>query len=138
MPTINGLEKTISNNIEKKLKEKLHIPPNQPLPQSVNTILDKAAKDTSIVATERYINKEAVNIGKTFYRDSTIKDALNQRLSAALKGVELLSESVDLQNMIKENAKLLFIKKTALEEAGFTPDQAFQLILTEVSAKKSK
>ena len=40
--------------------------------------------------------------------------------------------------MIDENAKMLFAKKTALETAGFTATEAFDLILAEVSAKKSK
>jgi hypothetical protein len=91
-----------------------------------------------MAATQRYVKKEALLLGKDFYRDKSIQTAMNSRLSSALKGVQLVSQSADLQKMIDENAKMLFSKKQALENAGFTSDQAFQLILAEVSAKKSK
>lgn len=139
MPThTNPLETKISTSIEKKLKKKLGIPANKPLPVTFKTIVNKAAKETNLAATHRYVKKEALLLGKQFYRDASIQSAMNSRLSSALKGVQLVSQSADLQKMIDENAKMLFAKKQALENAGFASDQAFQLILAEVSAKKAR
>jgi len=135
---VNPLETKISADIEKKLKAKLGIPDNQPLPTTFKTIVDKAAKDMDLAATERFVKKEALLLGKQFYRDTTIQEAMTNRLSNALKGVQLVSQSADLQKMIDENAKMLFAKKKALETAGFSQAEAFQLILAEVSAKKAK
>jgi len=134
----NPLEIKISTDIEKKLKKKLGIAANRPLPATFKNVVNKAAKETNIAATQRYVQKEALLAGKEFYRDKSIQTAMNSRLSSALKGVQLVSQSADLQKMIDENAKMLFSKKQALENAGFSADQAFQLILAEVSAKKAK
>jgi hypothetical protein len=134
----NPLENKISGDIEKRLRVKLALPPNAPLPMQFKTIVDKAAKEVDSAATERFVKKEAVLLGKQFYRETSIQNAINTRLSSALKGVEMVSQSLDLKKMIEENARMLFAKKTALVGAGFSADQAFQLILAEVSAKKAK
>lgn len=135
---VNPLEAKISADIEKKLRAKLAIPGTQPLPTTFTATLAKTAKDVDLSATERFVRKEALLLGKQFYRDATIQTSINDRLSNALKGVQLVSQSADLQKMIDENAKMLFAKRKALETAGFSPAEAFQLILAEVSAKKAK
>ena len=132
------LEAKISSDIEAKLKAKLGIPANQQLPPAFKTVVDKTAKEMDASATERFVKKEALLLGKQYYRDTSIQATLNSRLSNALKGVQMVSQSADLQKMIDENAKMLFAKMKALETAGFSSDQAFQLILAEVSAKKAK
>ena len=137
MPERN-LEKIIRNEVEKNMKKRLRIPQAQPLPQNVQNIIQKTAKQTDSAARERFVKKEAVRLGKAFFRDETIEATMNSRLKNALAGVKLVSESEDLQKMIEENAKMLFAKKQALENAGFSADEAFKLILAEVSAKKSK
>ena len=134
----NPLETKISADLENKLKAKMGIPASTSLPPNFKAIVDKAAKELDTSATERIVKKEALLMGKQFYRDATIQNAINSRLSNALKGVQLVSQSADLQKMIDENAKMLFAKKKALETAGFLPAEAFQLILAEVSAKKAK
>ena len=134
----NPLEAKISSDIEKKLKAKLGIPDAKPLPAAFKTVIDKVSKEVDISATERFVKKEALQVGKQYYREMSIKDAMSVRLSSALQGIQLVSQSADLQKMIDENAKMLFAKKTALETAGFSKDEAFQLILAEVSAKKAK
>lgn len=135
---VNPLETKISAEIEKKLRTKLGISATQPLPTAFKNIVNKTAKDMDLAATERFVKKEALLLGKEFYRDATIQNAINNRLSSALKGVQLVSQSTDLQKMIDENAKMLFAKKKALETAGFSAEESFKLILAEVSAKKAK
>ena len=130
--------KKIEKSLETKLRKKYNIPASKPLPANVKTMISKAAKETENTATLRFVKKEALTVGKEFYREQSIQTAMNARLSSALAGVQMVSTSVDLQKMIDENAKMLFAKKTALETAGFSTTEAFQLILAEVSAKKAK
>jgi hypothetical protein len=137
MPAQN-LEIKIKAELEKNMRKKLNIPARQPLPQNVKNIINKAAKQSDSTATDRFVKKEAIRLSKDFYRDKTIQQTLDSRLKNALAGIKLVSDSADLQEMIDENAKMLFAKKTALENAGFSAEEAFQLILAEVSAKKSK
>jgi len=135
---VNSLEKKIAADVEKKLRTRMGIPDSQPLPANLKAIVDKTAKDMELSASERFVKKEAMLLGKQYFREVTPQTAIASRLSNALKGVQMVSGSSDLQKMIEENAKMLFAKKTALETAGFTAAEAFQLILAEVSAKKSR
>lgn len=129
------LEQKIANDLETKLKSKLGLKPTDSLPVELKNVVSKAAKDVDMSATERFVQKEAIIAGKQFFQDQNINAILGGRLSNALKGVQLISQSADLKQMINENAKILFLKKQALETAGFSTAEAFQLILAEVSAK---
>jgi len=139
MPTeTSPLEKKISISLEGDLKKRLGIAANKPLPTMYKTMVDDTAKEADVAATQRYVKQQALSLGKEFYRDVSVQTAMDSRLASALQGVQLVSQSADLQKMIEENAKMLFAKKKALEDAGFTADQAFALILAEVSAKKAR
>lgn len=132
MPTI---ENTIKSKLEKDLKKKLGV---TALPTDVKKIVDSASKQAGSVVTKQNINKHALRYGKEVFRETNHKKMIGERISSALKGVEVVTQSSDLQKILDENAKMLFSKMRALKSAGFTDDQSFQLIIAEVSAKKAK
>lgn len=132
MPTI---EHTIKAKLEDDLKAKLGV---TTLPQEVIRDIQNASKEASDVVTKQNINKKALKLGKEVFRDTDHKKLIGARINSALKGVEVVTQSSDLKKILDENAKMLFSKMTALQNAGFSDDQAFQLILAEVSAKKAK
>jgi hypothetical protein len=134
----SSLNKEISKNVVTTLKKKLGLPESKSLPTEYEEIVQAAIKEVEHSATSRFVRQQAISAAKQFYRDSEPKAAIETRLSAALDGVTLVGRSDELKQMIKENANMLFAKKKALEDAGFSSEQAFQLILAEVSAKKAK
>ena len=138
MPGQVDVKKHLSATVESGLRKRLKIKPADQLPTALKSIISKTATDVEKVITERYVKKEALRAGRTLMKDASITQAVDSRLKNALKGVQMVSQSTDLQKMIDENAKMLFQKYTALVNVTFTTDQAFQLILAEVTAKKSR
>ena len=137
-PPQPDLKSAIVNKVEGDIRAKLNIPASSPLPTNIRAMIEKTASDADSALTEKYVRREALLAGKRFFRDEKVEDTIKTRLATALQGVQLVSASSDLQKMIDENARMLFMKKQALRNAGFTDDEAFKLILAEVTAKKSK
>lgn len=108
------------------------------IPSDIKEMIKDKSAEVGSALIQQDVIKRAQSYGKEMLREVDHSKAIDERLSSALKGVELVSQSADLQKMLEENAKMLFNKKQALANAGFTDNEAFQLIMAEVSAKKSK
>jgi hypothetical protein len=132
------IDSQIRADIEKTIRKQLKIPRRQRTPSKLKAAINKAAKDVGTQLMQQYISKQALVSGKAILREADYKGLINQRLVSALEGVKLVSQSTDLQKILEENAKMLYAKRKALETAGFSNDEAFQLVLAEVSAKKAK
>lgn len=125
----------IERKIDEDFKKRLNV---TALPSDIKEMIKERSAEVGVALIEQDISKRALLYGKEILREVDHAKAIDERLSSALKGVELVSKSADLQNILSENAKMMFAKKQALVKAGFTDDEAFQLIMAEVSAKKSK
>jgi hypothetical protein len=146
-PTAGAPPKIVSSikiKLEEDLKKRLKAPSLSPEMSKIvdspemSKIIDETATTVAGTLTKQYVTKKALQVGKELFRDGDHAKAIGDRLSSALKGVQLVSQSADLKKMLEENAKMLFAKKKALVDAGFADTEAFQLILAEVTAKKSK
>jgi len=126
---------SIKAKLEEDLKKRLKAPSLSP---EISKIIDDTATTVAATLTKQNVTKKALQVGKELFRDGDHAKAIGDRLSSALKGVQLVSQSADLKKMLEENAKMLFAKKKALVDAGFADTEAFQLILAEVTAKKAK
>jgi hypothetical protein len=125
----------IEERLEADIKKRFKI---AGLPSDIKEMVKEKSVEVGMALMQQDVTKRAVVYGKEIFREVDHSKAIDERLSSALKGVELISQSADLQKMLEENAKMLFNKKQALADAGFTDNEAFQLIMAEVSAKKSK
>ncbi len=126
---------SIKTKLEEDLKKRLNVTSLSP---EISKTIDETATTVAGTLTKQNMTKKALQVGKELFRDGDHAKAIGDRLSSALKGVQLVSQSADLKKMLEENAKMLFAKKKALVDAGFTETEAFQLIVAEVTAKKSK
>ena len=125
-------------NLEKDVKKRLKIPRGQQLSPDIRKVIKETVDEATTTAAKSYISKAALVEAKGAFRVEDYTAAVRTRLGTALEGVLTVSESEDLQKILDENAKMLYAKMTALVSAGFTADQAFQLIVAEVSAKRGK
>ena len=57
----------------------------------------------------------------------------NDRLRDALSGILQVRQNADALKIMQENATLLKMKYDAYVAAGFTADQGFQIVLTEIA-----
>ena len=136
MPVLLGDK--IKQKLENDIRRQLKIPRTSPIPADIQTVISKTASEAGKVSLQSYVKSRAIAEGKQIFRATNYQTAISTRLQDALAGVQLVTLDPKLQQILEENAKVLFAKKTALTKAGFTDSEAFQLLLAEVAAKKSK
>lgn len=136
--TTNDLQKEVKKELEKEYRGRLKIDASKPLPPEIQAAIDKKSVEVTAVIAEQFVGKSALAAGKAIVGPTVDAGAaITARLGTALAGVQLVSQSSDLDKILAENAKMLWKKYLALKTAGFDDTQSFQLILAEVSAKKS-
>jgi hypothetical protein len=133
--TPSVLENRIKQQLEQDYRQKLGV---AVLPQEVQSGIDVAARLGAQRATQRNLEVEASKIGRSFYQPTSINQLIASKLTQAKDGVKLVSQSVDLNEILVENAKMLRKKWQALVDAGFTEAQSFELIKAEVEGKAAR
>lgn len=139
LPHFTVTPKQLSDKIKNRLvddyKKRLNV---RRLPTDVMDGIISAAKEAAQRSTKRNLEVEATKIAKTFYQDVDITQLIGTKLKQASVGVSLVSQSADLDSILKENAQMIRKKWKALNDAGFSKDEAFQLIKAEVEGKAAR
>lgn len=133
--TPKALEDRIKSALEADYKKRLGI---STLPSDVKKGIASAAKSAAQRATRSNLEVEALKIAKGWFQPTSVADLIRSKLGQAKAGVSVVGQSADLDEILKENAKMMRKKYQALVDAGFTPDQSFQLILAEVQGKAAR
>jgi hypothetical protein len=136
--TPKKLSNKIKSQLTKEYRKRLGIGPRDPLPDDIKKGINSAAKTAAQRATQRNLESEALKVAKGFYQPFSISELIADKLGQAKKGVSLVAQSADLNEILKENATMLRKKWQALVNAGFQADEAFQLILAEVQGKAAR
>lgn len=108
------------------------------VPSEEKTRFGKISLEVAETFAEGDLKIRANQIARGLISQDDLPRIVSERLGNALEGVRLVSTASDMKEILKENAQLLHTKFKALIEAGFSEDQSFQLILAEVTAKKSR
>lgn len=103
--------------------------------------LPQGVKDIIAAQTESLISENVSSIARTIASQevkgalgqTNIQDRIDARFGLAATSLAELTKHKQVQQALKENAKLLKMKFDALVEVGFKDDQAFQVILTELA-----
>jgi hypothetical protein len=131
-----NVKNSISGKLQEDIKKRLNV---TSLDDGMKKVIEEIAEDVVANMTRQNITKTAISVTKDMLRGKIDRSrAVRERLLGALEGVRLVSQADELNEILRENARMLFNKKQALVDAGFSEEQAFQLIMAEVSAKKSK
>ena len=117
-----------------RMRQRLGIGPDQPLPRDVlNTIRQQAAAASKQAVTLGASSDVQIAAG-TFGRVVTQQDFL-EKMEAARVGIERISQSKDVDAILKERATLLWKKRKSLEDAGFPAGEAMQILLADIAAR---
>jgi hypothetical protein len=131
IPAINPmdlLKRKAIDNARKALLSRLGAAPGQALPADVEQSISQTVEKRFKLNVERRAIDAAViaTLNEGEFKPALQK--LNQIQATTLSMTEL-------KDALKKNSDLLFMTYKAFMDAGFTGDQAFQIVLTQVAKR---
>jgi hypothetical protein len=130
----SSIERDVRKTVEKSMKETLGLTGNQKLPADVAALVGSAAVTAASKAVELQIAVEAERAAK----DIGKKDVLTrftEKAKLAEQGLVHISQSSEVDQILRKRAQLLAAKKSSLETAGFSSDEAMSIILADIAAR---
>ncbi len=123
---------------EKEVAKKMGIDPGK-LSASVKAAVKAATAKAMSNRATTLIQRDADAVVKdTLLAGAKPLNLLDARMSAAKAGIHHVAGSSDVEGILQETATLLWKKFGALKSVGFTDEQAFELVLAEVSARAAR
>jgi hypothetical protein len=109
------------------------------LPNSVKTAIKTATQNALNARSKAVIQQDVDSVVKDKVLGGVKPlDLLDARMQAAKQGIAHISADAKVDAVLTDTAKLLWKKYNALKNAGFTEDQAFNLLLGEVQGRASR
>ncbi|MEA2024518.1 MAG: hypothetical protein U9N79_09550 [Actinomycetota bacterium] len=134
--TVSGgtVEKDIKRSVEKAMKQRLGLKGNQRLPADVAALVASASAAASSKALEIEVLQGAENAAREFTTGDVI-GRFDAKAKLADQSLQVISKSSNVKNILKKRAEMLASKKSALETAGFSPEEAMQVLLADIAAR---
>jgi hypothetical protein len=130
--TIKSVEDAIRKDVETAVKKQLSL--EGALPDDVNEIVDSAvhaATATSIeLSVARATEEAARDVGRR-----TLLDRFDDKIKVAAGSLTHISQSGEVDEVLKRRSELLAKKRAALVAAGFSNDEAMQIVLADIAAR---
>jgi len=120
--------------VEKRVRQRLNIPANQPLPPKVQTLVADAANAATGKALDLAISRDAEAAIRRVYRPAQL-EGFKDKVLAARTGIDLIAQSADVDGILARRAELLLKKREALVTAGFTTQEAMEILLADLSGE---
>jgi hypothetical protein len=131
---VEKLETDIDKSITKVMKQRLGLKTNQKLPADVQATIKAAAASASQASIENAIVREASEIATGAARGSVL-DRFDLKVDVARAGLDHIAGSNDVKKILARRAEMLATKKQTLEKAGFTTEEAMQILLADIAAR---
>ncbi len=131
---VEKLESDIDKSLTKTMKQRLGLKSNQRLPADVQATIKAAAATASQTAMENAIVRQASELAIDTARGSVL-DRFDLKVDVARAGLDHIAGSNDVKKILARRAEMLATKKQTLEKAGFTTDEAMQILLADIAAR---
>jgi translation initiation factor 2 alpha subunit (eIF-2alpha) len=131
---VDKLETEIDKSITKVMKQRLGLRSNQKLPEDVQATIRAAAATATQASLENAIVREASELATGTARGSVL-DRFDVKVNAARAGLDHIAGSSDVKKILTRRAEMLAMKKQTLEKAGFTTEEAMEIILADIAAR---
>ncbi len=131
---VEKLEADIDKSLTKTMKDRLGLKSNQKLPADVQATIKAAAASASQASIENAIVREASEIATGAARGSVL-DRFDLKVDVARAGLDHIAGSNDVKKILARRAEMLALKKQTLEAAGFTTEEAMEILLADIAAR---
>ncbi len=125
------LTNKIKVGLEKKMRQRLGIQDNQPLPQDVVSFIDKTSQSVASNAVELGVTRDSEVLAREASR-TAIFEGFKEKVGTALEGMDIIALSPEVKQILNRRAELLWAKRKALEGAGFSIEEAMKILLADI------
>ncbi len=130
---VQRLEREIEKSVTQGMSERLGVAANA-LPAELKPVIANAAASAAARAIELSVVKDAEEAVGDVTRGSLLSK-FDSRVDLARKGLDHIVASTDVQRIMKQRAQMLAEKKKALEDAGFSSEEAMDIVLADIAAR---
>ena len=130
--TIKSVEDAIRNNVETTVKKQLSLA--GALPADVKEIVDSAARAAAATSIELAVTRATEEAARDVGR-KTLLDRFDDKIKVAAGSLTHISQSGEVDEVLKRRSELLAKKRAALVAAGFSNGEAMQIVLADIAAR---
>ena len=133
-PRVKRLENEIAKAVTTRMKARLGVTGNRKLPADVDALVKSAAAAAAETTLETAMVRDIQEATSDLARGSVL-DRFDVKVADARRGLDHIAGSNDVERILKRRAEMLAAKKSALETAGFSSDEAMQVLLADIAAR---
>ena len=130
---VEAIEEDINDVVSKGLGQRLNVAPGA-LPQELKDVIASTSAAAAQRAVELAVTQD-VNEAVGGVTRGSVLNRFDARVDLAKQGLVHISESNDVKEIMRKRAEMLAEKKKALETAGFSSDEAMEIVLADIAAR---
>lgn len=130
---VRSIEKDIQKVITKRMGERLGVD-GQALPADLKSVIATAAAAAARRSVELAVTTD-VNEAIGDVTRGSVLGKFDSRVDLARKGLDHIAGSNDVKQIMTRRAEMLAEKKKALETAGFSAEEAMDILLADIAAR---
>jgi len=130
---VRSIEKDIQKVVTKRMGERLGVE-GQALPADLKSAIATAAAAAARRSVELAVTTD-VNEAIGDVTRGSVLGKFDSRVDLARKGLDHIAGSNDVKQIMTRRAEMLAEKKKALETAGFSAEEAMDILLADIAAR---
>jgi hypothetical protein len=116
------------------MRQRLGIADSKPLPKDVKALVSLAAATAAQNALDLSLTRDTEEATADIARGDAL-DRFDSKVGLAGQALDHIKSSPDVQKILKRRAEMLAAKKQALENAGFTSQEAMDILLADIATR---
>lgn len=131
--SVGSVEDSLRKDVEAKVKSQLGL--QGELPADVKEAIDSVSKASAAKAVQLSVVQAAQDSARDISRGARL-DLFDDKIKVAADSIRHIGASSDVDEVLTQRAQLLAKKKQALVAAGFSDEEAMQILLADISARQ--
>jgi hypothetical protein len=131
---IDAVERKVRSAVETDVKRKLGL--RGAIPSDLQGAIDVASKAAAQQSVELAVTVAAEESARAVSRADTFA-RFSDKVRFAVDGIKVIDDSNEVTEVLKKRASLLAKKKKALVDAGFSDEEAMDILLADIAARGS-
>jgi hypothetical protein len=131
--SVQSVEENLRKDVEARVKSQLGL--EGELPADVKEAIDSASKASAAKAVQLSVAQAAEDGARAINRGAKL-DLFDDKIKIAADSIVHIGASSEVDQVLQQRAELLAKKRKALVTAGFSDEEAMQILLADIAARQ--